>query len=162
LPPKNDGKAIGSLIASVLWFCGVGSVVGVVLGHLSRSQARREGRPPAGLAMAGLVLGYIGLAAMVAVVAVVVAFRDPLVHSAKKDAELLSASDAQQSFHRATGRYSTSLEELRAYGYDDFDGKIDVVVIRATATDYCMTTQILGQSLYVSDQSPRPSSRSCR
>lgn len=159
---KTDGKAVGSLISSVLWVCGIGSVVGVVLGHLSRSQARREGRAPAGLALAGLVLGYLGLAATVGVFVAVLAFKDPLVHSAKKDAELQSASDAQRSFHRATGRYSTSLEELRPYGYRDYDGKVDVTVLEATATSYCMTTRILGQELYVSDERPMPSNHSCR
>lgn len=161
-PEKTDGKAVGSLISSVVWVCGIGSVVGVVLGHLSRGQARREGRQPAGLAMAGLVLGYLGLVGTIAITLTVVAFRDPIVHSAKRDAELQSASEAQQSFHRATGQYSTSVEGLRAYGYDDFDGKVDVVVIRATATDYCMTTRILGHDFYVSDRRPMPSNVSCR
>jgi hypothetical protein len=159
---KSDGKAVGSLIASVLWVCGLGSVVGVVLGHVSRGQAKRQGREPSGLAMAGLVLGYLGLVGTIAITLVVVAFRDPIVHTAKRDAELQSASEAQQSFHRATGHYSTSVEELRAYGYDDFDGKVDVVVIRATATDYCMTTRLLGHDFYVSDRSPMPSNVSCR
>jgi hypothetical protein len=166
LPPyqaqKNDGKAIGSLIASVLWVCGVGSAVGVVLGHLSRGQARREGRPPAGLAMAGLVIGYLGLAATVAVAAIALAVRDPIVHSAKRDAELQSASEAQQAFHRANGHYALSVEELRPFGYDDYDGTVDVTVLTATATDYCMTTRILGHDFYVSDQRPDPSNISCR
>jgi len=161
-PQKSDGKAIGSLIASVLWVCGIGSVVGVVLGHLSRGQARRQGRPPAGLAMAGLVLGYLGLVVTIGVVVAVVAFSDPILHSAKRDAELQSASDAQRSFHRATGRYSTSLDELRPYGYRDYDGKVDVTVIEANETDYCMTTRILGHDFYVSDERPTPSNRSCR
>ena len=166
LPPyqsqKTDGKAIGSLIASVLWVCGLGSAVGVVLGHLSRGQARREGRPPAGLAMAGLVIGYLGLAATVAVFAIAVAFKDPIVHSAKRDAELQSASDAQQAFHRANGHYALSVEELRPFGYDDYDGTVDVTVLTATATDYCMTTRILGHDFYVSDERTMPSNVSCR
>jgi hypothetical protein len=69
--PAHDGKAIGSLVASLLGlFCGIGSVVGVILGHLSRSEAKRQGREPSGLALAGLIIGYVGIALLLAILSV--------------------------------------------------------------------------------------------
>jgi hypothetical protein len=161
-PSGNDGKAIGSIILSVLWLCGVGSVVGVVLGHLSRSQARREAREPSGLAMAGLVLGYLGIGVTVAVFAAVLAFKDPLARTVKNDIELQSAADAQRAHHDATGQYAPSIEDLRQYGYDDVDGKVDVTVVSASATSFCMTTRNFSKDVYVSDERPEVSQHSCR
>src|SRR5271157_4749863 len=65
-PPKTNPMAIGSLVLSLLWLGGLGSVGAVVLGHMSKreiacSQGRQSG---ANLATAGLVIGYIGLAIM--------------------------------------------------------------------------------------------------
>jgi uncharacterized protein DUF4190 len=65
-PPKTNAMAIGSLVLSLLWLGGLGSVGAVVLGHMAKreisaSQGRQAG---ANLAAAGLVIGYIGLAIM--------------------------------------------------------------------------------------------------
>ena len=69
-PSQNDGKAIASLVLSLLGLCGVGSLLGVILGHQSRGQAKREGRQPSGLALAGVIIGYVGLAALVLILGV--------------------------------------------------------------------------------------------
>jgi hypothetical protein len=66
----TDGKAIASLVLAVVGLCGAGSIAAVVLGHLSRRDARREGREPSGLALAGLIIGYIGIAATVVIAGV--------------------------------------------------------------------------------------------
>ncbi len=163
LPPPqgSDGKAIGSLILSVLWIFGIGSIVGVILGHLSRSDAKRKGREPSGLAMAGIIIGYLGIVGTLLVALVAFAYKDDIVSAVKTDLELLSAADAEASYHDTNGRYTGSFEELRAYGYDDINGKIDVRVISATATSFCLSGTFLGQVQYVSDERPSPSSRAC-
>jgi hypothetical protein len=63
-PATTSAKAITSLVLSIVWLCGLGSLIAVILGHLARgdikrSQGRVGGR---GLATAGLVIGYLGLA----------------------------------------------------------------------------------------------------
>jgi hypothetical protein len=65
-PPTTNAMAIGSLVLSLLWLGGLGSVGAVVLGHMSKREiARSQGRQSgANLATAGLVIGYIGLAIM--------------------------------------------------------------------------------------------------
>jgi hypothetical protein len=71
--PTTNGMAIGSFV------CGIGQVVGgpfagiaaVVLGHQARRRIRETGEQGDGLAVAGLVLGYIGLGVvLVAIVAI--------------------------------------------------------------------------------------------
>ncbi len=42
-----------------LW--GIGSVVAIVCGHVARSQIRKTGQAGDGMALAGLILGYLGL-----------------------------------------------------------------------------------------------------
>src|SRR5258708_34365387 len=63
--PRSNSYAVASLIFGILsWFlCPlVGGVVAVVLGHVARGQIRRSGEGGAGLAIAGLILGYAHLA----------------------------------------------------------------------------------------------------
>lgn len=64
-PPGQAGTnplAIVSLIASVLWVCGLGSVAGIVLGAVAINQVKRSGQSGYGLAIAGIVVGVAGLA----------------------------------------------------------------------------------------------------
>jgi hypothetical protein len=62
-PPSTNVLAIASLTLGLLWLVWVGSLGAVVLGHMAKRQiTSSEGRQTgAGLATAGLVLGYIGL-----------------------------------------------------------------------------------------------------
>ena len=62
-----------SLVASIaaVSFCFVGSILGIVFGHIARSRIRRTGDQGSGLALAGLVTGYVGLGLVVAFAAVI-------------------------------------------------------------------------------------------
>lgn len=62
--PETSGKAIGSLVCGILFFFPPSAVLAVIMGHLSLSEIRRSaGRLSGkGMAIAGLVLGYAGLA----------------------------------------------------------------------------------------------------
>jgi type II secretory pathway pseudopilin PulG len=65
--PQTDGKAIGSLIcgiASVTILSILAGIPAVILGHISRSDIRNSGGrlKGQGLALAGLIMGYISLA----------------------------------------------------------------------------------------------------
>ena len=73
----TNAMAIWSLatgIASWIVCPIVGSIVAVVTGHIARSQIRRTGEEGAGMALAGLILGYVHLAvaAIVLVILVIV------------------------------------------------------------------------------------------
>jgi len=73
---KTNVLAIVSLIASIagiviFWF--IGSVVGVICGHISLNQIKRTREEGRGLAVAGLIVGYIGIAlSIIAVIAIIV------------------------------------------------------------------------------------------
>lgn len=61
---ETSGMAVGSLIAGIFCFFLPAAVVAVVMGHISRSGIRKSnGRlRGAGMALAGLILGYAGIA----------------------------------------------------------------------------------------------------
>ncbi|MFF3436928.1 DUF4190 domain-containing protein [Streptosporangium sp. NPDC002721] len=63
-PPRgNNGMAVASLIMGIagLFICGLPSLVGVVLGHISLGQIKRTGEEGRGMAIAGLVLSYFSV-----------------------------------------------------------------------------------------------------
>jgi type IV pilus assembly protein PilA len=64
--PQTSGKAVASLICGILSFFFPAAIVAVIMGHLSLSDIRRSaGRLSGrGMAIAGLVLGYLGLAVL--------------------------------------------------------------------------------------------------
>jgi hypothetical protein len=63
-PTETSGKAIGSLICGLFFLFFPIAIVAIVLGHLSLSDIRKAaGRLTGqGVAVAGLVLGYLGVA----------------------------------------------------------------------------------------------------
>ena len=62
-PAKTNTMAIISLVASCAGlFCGIGSIVGIVLGVIARNQIKQSGENGQGLALAGIIVGGISLA----------------------------------------------------------------------------------------------------
>lgn len=59
--------AVGALVASILgFFCGVGFIIGLVLGYSARNQIRASGGQQSGdgAATAAIVIGWIGVGLM--------------------------------------------------------------------------------------------------
>jgi Domain of unknown function (DUF4190) len=72
VPPTN-GLAIASLVCGVGTFViGLSFIPAIICGHIARRQIRRTGEQGGGLALAGLILGYVGGALFIAVVLVIV------------------------------------------------------------------------------------------
>ncbi|WP_311921919.1 DUF4190 domain-containing protein [Microbispora sp. H10836] len=61
---KTNGMAVTSLIMGIvgLLLCGFTAILGVIFGHVSLSQIKRTNEEGRGMAIAGLVLSYVGLA----------------------------------------------------------------------------------------------------
>jgi hypothetical protein len=61
--PETNDLAIASLVAGLLWVAWLGSLVAVVLGHVALKQIKQSGgrQTGSGLAIAGLVMGYLGV-----------------------------------------------------------------------------------------------------
>jgi len=54
--------AIGSLVASIVGVCcGIGSIVGIVLGFIAMNQIKQTGENGNGLAIAGIAVGVVTL-----------------------------------------------------------------------------------------------------
>jgi hypothetical protein len=50
---------VASLAAFFLWF--VGSLTAIITGHIALSQIKKSGEGGRGLALAGLIIGYVGI-----------------------------------------------------------------------------------------------------
>lgn len=63
LRAETSSKAIISLVASILWLFGIGSVLGVIYGHLAQKDIDETGGAMGGggLAAWGVVLGWVGI-----------------------------------------------------------------------------------------------------
>ncbi|MFT6973561.1 MAG: hypothetical protein ACJAV4_000792 [Pontimonas sp.] len=58
LTVRTNGLSIASLILSILGF----SIVGAILGHVALSQIKRTNEAGSGLAIAGIILGWLSFA----------------------------------------------------------------------------------------------------
>ena len=69
LPSVHDGLAIASLACAFFV-----PILGIIFGHVSNHKAKNAGRKRSGLAIAGLILGYIftGIAALIMIIAIAV------------------------------------------------------------------------------------------
>lgn len=71
--PQTSGMAIASLVLGICWIYWIGSILALVFGYSAKREMRRD---PArvsgnGMATAGIVLGWIGVATLAIVIVVV-------------------------------------------------------------------------------------------
>lgn len=67
---RVDGLAIASMVLGIVWVWWVGSILAVIFGHVALRRISREGKSGRGMAIAGLVLGYIGIATLTLIILV--------------------------------------------------------------------------------------------
>jgi Domain of unknown function (DUF4190) len=68
--PPTNGLAIAALVCGVGGFViGVSFIPAIICGHLARAQIRRTGEQGGGMALAGLIIGYVGIALFAVLVA---------------------------------------------------------------------------------------------
>jgi Domain of unknown function (DUF4190)/DUF1707 SHOCT-like domain len=72
-PPRTNPLAVAALVCGIGQFftLGLGTIPAVILGHMSHRQIRRTGEQGSGMATAGLVLGWIGVALWVIFITIV-------------------------------------------------------------------------------------------
>jgi len=65
---ETNGSAIVSVVLGVLWFAGIGSLLALVFGYRARREIKNSAgsQKGSGLATAGIILGWIGIAILVA------------------------------------------------------------------------------------------------
>jgi hypothetical protein len=71
--PKSQTNAILALVLSCVGFvtCGITAIVGVIFGHIAMGKIKRGEEEGHGMALAGLILGYVVIAGWVLYFAVV-------------------------------------------------------------------------------------------
>lgn len=105
-PPQTSGKAIVSLITGLLFFVLPAAILAVVFGHWSRSEIRAssERLKGAGMALAGLILGYLGVS--IVPILIIAAIAIPNLLRAKMVANETSAVGSLRAINLAVLSYS--------------------------------------------------------
>ena len=57
--------AIASMVLGIVWIFWIGSILALVFGYLAKKQIRERGEGGGGMATAGIVLGWIGIAFLI-------------------------------------------------------------------------------------------------
>jgi hypothetical protein len=57
----TNGFAIASLVLGIVWIYWIGSILALIFGYVARKQIRERGEGGDGLAIAGIVLGWVGV-----------------------------------------------------------------------------------------------------
>ena len=125
-PGATSGKAIGSLVCGLLLFFFPASIVAVVLGHLSLSEIKKSGGRLAGrgMAIAGLVLGYAGIA-FIPMILIIAAIAIPnLLHariaaneaSAVSSVRILGTAEISYAANHPDAGFTCSLTDLSREG----------------------------------------------
>jgi hypothetical protein len=70
LPRRTNGLAVASLVLGVVWIYWIGSILALIFGYVARKQIRERGDSGDGLAIAGIVLGWVGIGIVVIVMVV--------------------------------------------------------------------------------------------
>jgi hypothetical protein len=71
---STNGLAIASLVLGILWLYGLGSLLALVFGYMALRQIKQRHQGGRGMAIAGTILGWLGVALLVlAVIGAVVA-----------------------------------------------------------------------------------------
>ena len=122
---STNGLAIASFVFSLLWIVGLGSLLAIIFALVARRQIResRGTQGGGGLAVAGLVIGIVGLAGLVLTIvlafavtsAVVVTNQSAAVGLCRADA--LSVQTAVQAYQAQNGSYPPVLAPWGASTY---------------------------------------------
>lgn len=70
---KTNGFAVAALVLGIVWIYWIGSVLALVFGYIAKSQIEQSGgrETGMGLAIAGIVLGWIGVGILLLVLLLV-------------------------------------------------------------------------------------------
>jgi len=67
----TNGFAIASMVLGIIWIYWIGSVLAIIFGFIAYSQIKERNQGGRGMATAGLILGFIGIAFLVLAILIV-------------------------------------------------------------------------------------------
>ncbi len=113
---KTAGIAITSLVLGIIglltvWFCGIGglfAIPAVICGHIGYSRVRKSAGVLAGegVAMAGLITGYIGIGLLITVVPLLAAIAIPSFVNARDRSMQSACQNNLRLIEGATQQYA--------------------------------------------------------
>jgi type II secretory pathway pseudopilin PulG len=106
-PPQTSGKAVASLVLGIFFFLIPTAILAVIFGHLSYAEIKRSGGrlTGKGIALAGLILGYCGVA-LVPFVLIIAAIAIPNLLHSRLAANQTSAVGSLRTLNTAAITYS--------------------------------------------------------
>lgn len=109
-PVQTSGLAVASLILGILFLIFPAAILAIILGHISRSQIRGSaGRiKGGGMALAGLILGYAGVA--VIPILIIAAIAIPNLLRSKMAANGAAAVGSLRTLHMAAMTYYSAYD----------------------------------------------------
>lgn len=66
----TNGLAIASMVLGIVWVYWIGSILALIFGYVARKQIRERNQSGDGMAIAGIVLGWVGVGFLLLVVAI--------------------------------------------------------------------------------------------
>jgi hypothetical protein len=72
-PQATNGMAIASMVLGILWLYWIGSVLALIFGYVALGQIKERNQGGRGMAIAGIVLGWVGVGALLLVIIVAIA-----------------------------------------------------------------------------------------
>ncbi len=137
-PWTHNGLAITAVVLGVLWLGGLGSLLAVIFGHVSRGQIKRRPQRGAGLALAALIIGYAGLVGSVVFWANIGSIiNSDTVQNVIVQEDIKDAANAERAFAADHGTYTNNGVDL---GNENFQPVGDNTIYAAYSSNvgYCI------------------------
>jgi hypothetical protein len=143
---RTSGLAVASLVLGIVWILWIGSVLAVIFGHVALSQIKRSygaltGR---GMAIAGLVLGYLGIATLALVIALSASGVIDTATASECRADRARLVVAEERYFDANGHYTSESRLVDAGVLDDDSDLHSIELIGGgptNATDYAIIAE---------------------
>lgn len=68
---RTNGMAIASLVLGIVWVWWLGSILAVIFGYVALGQIKQRNEGGRGMAIAGIILGFVGVATGIAAIVLV-------------------------------------------------------------------------------------------
>jgi hypothetical protein len=147
-PWTTNGLAIASLVLALLWLGGIGSLLGIIFGHVSRRQIRRRPQRGEGLGLAGLTIGYVGLVGSIILYASLPSIiNSNVVQNGLAQQDIQSAASAEKDYVRSHGNYTTSSFDLSDHGFNPI-GRDTISVAVSNGRGFCVVGAHNGSSTW--------------
>lgn len=71
--PPTNGLAIASMVLGIVWIYWIGSLLALIFGYVALNQIKRTGDQGRGMAIAGIVLGWVAFAGLALIIVLAIA-----------------------------------------------------------------------------------------